>query len=194
MLIIKRLLSIFILIASLLITQINAQSIDIVLKDTSITTTATFTATNSITSGPNFTVANGGNVTFLSGNVITLNPGTTVKVGGVFQAFTGSEVDVETEYSVIPDNFIVLQNYPNPFNPSTTIRYGLPNNGFVTIVVYNLFGQEIKTLLAQNKHAGYHTVSWDGRNEMEQKVSSGIFFYKVDAGKYTVTRKMILIK
>ena len=191
MLIIKRLISIILLIAGIFIMQVNAQPVDLVLQDTTITTTATFTAINSITAGPNFTIANSGNVTFISGNYITLNPGCTVILGGLFQAFPGAAVGVETETSV---DFNVLQNYPNPFNNTTEIGYKLPDSDHVTIVVYNLFGQKIRTLLSQKQQAGYHTVVWDGRDETGQKVSSGIFSYKVEIGKYVKTRKMMLVE
>ena len=194
MLIIKRLIGIILLFAGILITQGNAQTVNLVLQDTTITTTATFTAINSITTGPNFTIANSGDVTFISGNFITLNPGSTVILGGLFQAFTGAAVDVETGFYLIPDDFIVLQNYPNPFNPITEIRYGLPNSEYVTIVVYNLFGQKIRTLLAQNQHAGYHAVVWDGKDEKNESVSSGIYFYKMETGSFSKMKKAILLK
>jgi hypothetical protein len=191
MLIIKRLIGIILLLTGILITQGNAQPLNLVLQDMTITTTETFTAINSITAGPNFTIANSGDVTFISGNFITLNSGFSVILGGLFQAFPGATLGIKTE---TPMDFTVLQNYPNPFNTTTEIRYGLPNCEHVTIVVYNLFGQKIRTLLAQNQHAGYHTVAWDGRNETGQKVSSGIFFYKIETDKYSTIRKMMLMK
>ena len=194
MLIIKRLICIILLATGILITQGNAQTFDLVLQDTTITTTVTFTAINSITTGPNFTIANSGDVTFISGNFITLNPGSTVISGGLFQAFTGAAVDVKPEFSVTPDDFIVLQNYPNPFNPITEIHYGLPNSEYVTIVVYNLSGQKIRTLLAQNQHAGFHTVIWDGKDEKNKSVSSGIYFYKMETGSFSEIKKAILLK
>ena len=194
MLIIKRLIGIVLLVAGIFITQGNAQPVNLVLEDTTITTTVTFIATNSITAGSGFTIASSGDVTFKSGNYITLNPGFTVISGGLFQAFPGASLGVETETSVIPDGLIVMQNYPNPFSHTTEIYYGLPNRDYVTIEVYNLSGQKIRTLIAQNQQAGYHTVVWDGRDETGQEVSSGIFSCKVKTGKYIMTRKMILMK
>ena len=194
MLIIKRLIGIILLVAGILIMQGNAQPVNLVLEDTTITTTATFTAINSIIAGPGFTITNSGDVTFISGNSITLNSGVTVIMGGLFQAFTGAPVGIETENSVIPDGLIVMQNYPNPFSHTTEICYGLPNSDYVTIMVYNLSGQRIRTLIAQNQQAGYHTVVWDGRDETGKKVSKGIFSCKLETGKYAITRKMILMK
>jgi hypothetical protein len=190
----NRFIGIILLTAGFCLKNAFAQPVDLVLQDTTIGTTSTFTAVNSITSGPNFLITNSGNVTFKSGNYVTLNPGTTVRLGGLLQVFTGVTVDVKTETLKKPDKYILMQNYPNPFNPTTAIGFGLPQDEYVTIVIYNLFGEKIKTLLSDYCHAGYHLVNWDGRNEIGKKVSSGVFLYKIDSGKYSMIRKMILMK
>ncbi|OQY37688.1 MAG: hypothetical protein B6226_04920 [Candidatus Cloacimonetes bacterium 4572_65] len=85
-------------------------------------------------------------------------------------------------------------NYPNPFNPETTISYNMKNSGNVTIEVYNILGQKVKTLVNENKTAGNHTVVWAGLNDNNDSVASGIYFYKMRSGKYSKTHKMILMK
>ncbi|MGB5529782.1 MAG: T9SS type A sorting domain-containing protein [Ignavibacteriaceae bacterium] len=97
-------------------------------------------------------------------------------------------VSVE-DVSVVPDNYSISQNYPNPFNPSTTIKYSIPQASFVKIKVYNTLGQVIAELVNQEIQIGNHEVSFDARN-----LTSGIYFYRIEAGNFVETRKMILIK
>ena len=92
-----------------------------------------------------------------------------------------------------PKAFSLFGNYPNPFNPETTIKYGLPEVSHVVFEVYNILGQKVKRLLDGEMQAGYHTVHWDGRNEIGQKVSAGLYFYHMRAGKFIKTQKMMLL-
>ncbi|MEF3695295.1 MAG: choice-of-anchor J domain-containing protein, partial [Candidatus Cloacimonadota bacterium] len=85
-------------------------------------------------------------------------------------------------------------NYPNPFNPETTINYSLATDGPVTINIYNARGQLVKTLVNDQKAAGIHSIVWNGTDNNGSGVSSGVYFYKMYAGKYSSTRKMILMK
>jgi len=85
-------------------------------------------------------------------------------------------------------------NYPNPFNPTTTIRYSVKEAGPVEIEIYNVKGQLVKHLMQEDKAAGEHTVIWNGNDENNQAVSTGVYFYKMNAGKYSSTRKMIMMK
>jgi len=85
-------------------------------------------------------------------------------------------------------------NYPNPFNPTTTIRYSVKEAGPVEIEIYNVKGQLVKQLLQEDKAAGEHTVIWNGTDQNNQAVSTGVYFYKMNAGKYSSTRKMIMMK
>ncbi|HPY97331.1 MAG TPA: carboxypeptidase regulatory-like domain-containing protein, partial [Candidatus Cloacimonadota bacterium] len=85
-------------------------------------------------------------------------------------------------------------NYPNPFNPETTVSFDLAEESRVTIDIYNIKGQKVKTLINDNLNAGSHRVVWNGKDDAERNVSSGIYFYNMKSGKYTSTRKMILIK
>ena len=94
----------------------------------------------------------------------------------------------------IPAEFSISQNYPNPFNPTTSIKYAIPQDARVSLVVYDMLGQVVKTLVDQEQEAGYYTVRWDGTNNFGSKVSSGIYIYRIVAGKYTSTMKMNLLK
>jgi len=94
----------------------------------------------------------------------------------------------------LPEKFMLSQNYPNPFNPTTTIRYSLPVKSFVTITVYNILGREIRTLVKQSVNAGHHEIAWDGKAENGRLVSSGIYLYRLDAGSFADSRKMLLLK
>ncbi|MCK4654342.1 MAG: T9SS type A sorting domain-containing protein, partial [Candidatus Cloacimonetes bacterium] len=86
-------------------------------------------------------------------------------------------------------------NYPNPFNPTTNISFSIEENGLVSLKIYNIRGQLIKTLVSENLDAGVHTMVWDGKDNNSQSVSSGIYLYKMKAGgRYTSTKKMILMK
>ncbi len=85
-------------------------------------------------------------------------------------------------------------NYPNPFNPSTTIQYELKQASKVTLKIYNLLGQEVRTLVNAQKLSGSHSVIWDGKNNHGQRVTSGVYFYRLQAGDFVKTRKMVLVK
>jgi len=95
---------------------------------------------------------------------------------------------------LIPLTFAVQQNYPNPFNPKTIIKYAIPKDEKVEIVIYNTLGQKVKTLVNAQQEAGYYTVEWDATNNFGNKVGSGIYFYTVKAGKYSAIKKMVLLK
>jgi len=94
----------------------------------------------------------------------------------------------------VPDEFGLRQNYPNPFNPETNISFKLPHSSRVTLKVYNILGQEITTLVNRNMDAGYHNIKWDGRNSLGIRVASGIYIYRLRAGDFTKSLKMVLLK
>lgn len=98
------------------------------------------------------------------------------------------------EGTEIPVEFRLEQNYPNPFNPSTTIKYAIPVASHVKVSIYNTLGQEIKTLVNTDKSAGVYTVEWKGDDNAGNKVTSGIYIYKVTAGENISSRKMVLMK
>ncbi len=85
-------------------------------------------------------------------------------------------------------------NYPNPFNPETTISYNVANDSKVTIEVYNLLGQKVKTLVDDIVSHGNHSVVWNGKDDSNKQVASGVYFYKMKNGKYSKTKKMVLMK
>ena len=99
--------------------------------------------------------------------------------------------DNEDKSSELPNSFQVYQNYPNPFNPATTIYYQLPQNGNVKITVFDLLGREVAELINENKSAGKHHIEFDAA---KFNLSSGVYFYKISAGQYSKTMKMLLLK
>ncbi len=94
----------------------------------------------------------------------------------------------------IPNEFQLLQNYPNPFNPQTQIAYTLPEDSYVKLTIYNVLGQKVKLMVNEYQTAGTKNVVWDGRNENGEKVTSGIYFYKLQAGNFVQTKKMSVVK
>ncbi len=94
----------------------------------------------------------------------------------------------------ISSGFELHQNYPNPFNPATTIRFSLARTELVQLEVFNILGQKIRTLVNTRMNAGVHEVVWDSNNEMGRPLGSGIYFYRLTAGEYVKTGKMILLK
>jgi hypothetical protein len=96
--------------------------------------------------------------------------------------------------SAVPVNFKLLQNYPNPFNPTTTISYQISKASNVKLNIYNSLGQLVKTLVNANQSAGSYSVNWDGKNESGSKVSSGIYFYRLNTPDFMNVKKMIMLK
>ncbi len=94
----------------------------------------------------------------------------------------------------IPEKFELFNNYPNPFNPETTIRYSLPENGQVTVQIFDLNGKHVKTLVNRFCEAGSYTINWNGKNESGLAAASGVYIYKISAGKYKAGKKMVLLK
>ena len=141
---------------------------------------------------------------------ITLEPGD-------FKIFTttklptpeaGILLDVEKIENEISTSFTLEQNYPNPFNPSTIISYSLPSvtlsgalptgrqveGSRVILKIYDILGKEVKTLVNQEQSSGVYQVTWNGDDQLGNKVSTGVYFYKIDAGEFIQTKKMLLIK
>ena len=90
--------------------------------------------------------------------------------------------------------FELYQNYPNPFNPATMIRFSLAHRVKVKLEIFNLLGQRVKTLVDAALAPGQHRLIWDGRNDAGLRVSSGVYFYRLKAGDYVKSRKMVLIR
>ena len=105
------------------------------------------------------------------------------------------KVQLNSNNESIPKNINALyENFPNPFNPITTISYSLKEDGLTKLVIYNSLGQEIQTLVNDHQKAGIHTVQWNGRNNKGQNVSSGLYFYKLKAGSFVKTQRMMLVE
>jgi len=94
----------------------------------------------------------------------------------------------------IPYEYKLNQNFPNPFNPETNIRFSLKDPSGVELKIFNLKGQLVKTLISEFYPAGSHQVKWDGTNELGLKVSSGVYIYRVKAGSFVETKRMVLIR
>ena len=102
-------------------------------------------------------------------------------------------IDEVVEFiSQIPIKF--LKNYPNPFNPTTTISFEIAEKGKTEIEIFNVKGQKVKTLLNENLEAGNHSIVWNGKNDEEQHVSSGMYFYKISVNGNQKTNKMLMLK
>ena len=94
----------------------------------------------------------------------------------------------------IPEFFSLHQNYPNPFNPSTRIRYDLREETHVSLTVYDMLGKQITSIVSESQSAGVRTVIWDGTDASGRNVSAGVYLYRIQAGTFTETRKMVLLK
>ena len=108
------------------------------------------------------------------------------------EADSKTEVQINTSVEPstgIPDSFILEQNYPNPFNPTTTIQYGLPNAGDVSLEVFDMTGRRVATLVNETKAAGWHNVTFDASS-----LASGMYIYRIQSGAFVTTRKLILVK
>ncbi len=92
------------------------------------------------------------------------------------------------------DTKLIAYNYPNPFNPTTTISYSLPEESNVCIEIYNIKGQKVKQLINEHKESGHHTIKWNGTDENDKSVGSGVYFYKVKTEKSSLINKMIMLK
>ncbi len=109
-------------------------------------------------------------------------------------AGSGPVATVDHEKPVLAPVLALGQNHPNPFNPSTMISFTLPRNGTVGLAIYDVTGRRVRSLVSDDLDAGSHVVRWDGRNEVGQRAASGMYFYKLEAGGSTLTRKMLLVK
>jgi len=117
-------------------------------------------------------------------------------ISGFFASFStfGAPQKAEARMRVpVPEEYALDQNYPNPFNPETTIEYQLPEAGKVMLKIYNVIGQEIRTLVNEDKEAGYHKIRWDGMDNKGVKVSSGIYIYQLQVGNFLRIKKMLSV-
>ncbi len=103
-------------------------------------------------------------------------------------------VVVSSKSESLPKAFSLSQNYPNPFNPETVIKYTLPEDCHVELILYNILGQKVKTLVNQHQSAGYKMVHWNGRDDEGNEIASGLYFYRIETPKYSETKKMVLLR
>jgi hypothetical protein len=121
---------------------------------------------------------------------VTIGPGASPKVAegsGQHGENNLANKSTATEYSL-------SQNYPNPFNPETTIEYTLPKHALVKLKVYDMLGQEVRTLVNEFQQAGVKSIAWDGKNEQGQPVPSGVYIYRIAAGEFTQSAKLAIVK
>jgi hypothetical protein len=113
---------------------------------------------------------------------------------GGLMVFDPNASGLAEESANIPLTTRLHDNYPNPFNPTTTIRFDLAKAGPVSIIIYNSIGQKVRTLLDAAKQAGKYDFVWDGRNDHGNRVGTGVYFFRMKADDYQMTRKMVMIK
>jgi len=101
---------------------------------------------------------------------------------------------VETISSNIPKDFSLSDAYPNPFNPETKINFNLAKSANIKMIVYNLLGQKIKTLVSQEMNAGTYSVTWDGKDDFNKQVASGVYLFSFQAESFRTTKKVVLLK
>ncbi len=100
----------------------------------------------------------------------------------------------DKKLSQVPSLFILNQNCPNPFNAETTIRFLLPEASYVVIRIFNMLGNEVRTLINGQNQAGFHSVCWDGKDMNGNQVSSGVYLYRLESDTFNQTRKCLLLK
>jgi hypothetical protein len=101
---------------------------------------------------------------------------------------------LSTEGEGVPVEFALHENYPNPFNPTTTLRFDLPEVSDLTLTIYNMLGQKVRTFNMQSTPAGYHSITWDATNDLNQQVGAGVYLYQLQTKDFVKTRKMVLLK
>ncbi|OVE78556.1 hypothetical protein BVY01_05110, partial [bacterium I07] len=130
-------------------------------------------------------------------HVTATDPYTRKKASASIRILWPTGID-EIHETALPDAFALLQNYPNPFNPLTSIEYRLPEASHVSFKIFNLYGQEIQTLVDGQKPAGVHRIDWHGEDDHGRQAASGIYFYIIEAGsgqrRFTAAGKMLLLQ
>jgi len=162
-------------------------------------------------------IKSGADVKMCDDNEITLQPGFTVELGGKFYAYVDPSLEgglnkfasysnksngneetnkdsTQNFQNNLPANYSLFKNYPNPFNSTTTLKYALKEKTKVTIKIYNIIGKEIITIVNETQPAGYQSVTWNGTDSYGNPVPSGIYIYRMVAGNFTKSYKMVLIK
>jgi uncharacterized repeat protein (TIGR02543 family) len=118
----------------------------------------------------------------------------TTITGGLRKLYINRYDYLSTEGEGIPTEFALHENYPNPFNPTTILRFDLPEVSNLTLTIYNMLGQKVKTFSMQSIPAGYHSVTWDATNDLGVQVGAGVYLYQLQTKDFIKTRKMVLLK
>jgi flagellar hook assembly protein FlgD len=100
----------------------------------------------------------------------------------------------EMDLTAVPNEFSLHQNYPNPFNPVTKIEYDVPGDGNMSLIIYDLMGRQVKTLVSGFQSAGYHEIIWNGINDQQEQVGAGMYLYRMESAGFIKTKKMVLLK
>ena len=132
-------------------------------------------------------------------NELLDHAGTDGKALGDLNWFPEQIVDVEENSKLLRQNFNLSQNYPNPFNPTTTIKYSIPQSGFVSVKVFNLLGQEVVTLVNNEQRVGNYSIEFSAKGGYASggnasNLASGVYLYRIQSGSYSVTKKMVFLK
>ena len=94
----------------------------------------------------------------------------------------------------MPSIYTLHQNFPNPFNPTTQINYEMPEDALVKVVIFDVMGRKVKTLMNESQSSGYHSLLWDATNDMDESISAGMYIYTIQARNYRSSKKMVLLK
>jgi hypothetical protein len=170
----------------------NLKSVSFTNADYGIAVGDSGTILRTTNGGTNWTQQSIGTTNFLfSVSFTDVNNGTVVgEYGTILRTTDGGTTFVEEErLDGITNNFFLCDNFPNPFNPSTIMKYSIPRTSIVIIKVFDILGNEIETLINEEKSAGTYEAKWNGSN-----LPSGVYFYQMRAGDFVQTKKMMLIK
>ena len=127
--------------------------------------------------------------------ILTSESGRKYLLGGVGEIIVSSEEKfILKREQAKPFTYVMKNNFPNPINPITTIRYLLPEEGNVTLTIYDMAGKEIKKLVNEYQNEGLQEVSWDATDNLGRPISAGVYIYKMKAGEFVQNKKMVLLK
>jgi len=119
----------------------------------------------------------------------------TVKITGDDRSIFVNRYDyLALDMEGVPNEFTLHENYPNPFNPTTTLRFDVPEVSDITVTIFNMLGQKVRTFNLNNTPAGYHSVKWNATNDYGDPVGAGVYLYQLQANQFIKTRKMVLLK
>ena len=125
-------------------------------------------------------------------SIFSNDPGDTIVY--VYLSGNGIQTGIQEDFTKIPGAFFISQNYPNPFIDATGIKFGLSKDADVKITVYNLIGQEVMILVNERKKGGYYQITWDGKDRLGNKLATGVYFYRLEAGDYKSTKKFVILR